>query len=154
MVSLQVHTFYCQLRHWNCCPVLCGDTYPVDDAVSDISVPAFHSGTQKGKTNEPMAKCKLFPPVPMAVPACCQQYKPQKHLEPCPGLLSSWAAALGRLLSQPFLQGKSSRSPKWWGVERTAAAFDCHAVLAGLCPGSLLALPTGITGGTLPLVPH
>lgn len=48
MVSLQVHTLCCQLRHWNYCPVikikiLLGDIYPVDNAVSDSSVPAFRS---------------------------------------------------------------------------------------------------------------
>lgn len=81
MVSLQVHIFYCQLRHWNYCPVLQGDTSPVDDAVPDTSVPAFHCrhwDGHKGKTdaNKSVAKSKLCPPVPTALPACYQQYKP------------------------------------------------------------------------------
>lgn len=98
-----------------------------------------HWDGHKGKTdaNKSVAKSKLCPPVPMALPACCQQYNPRNTQSP----------ALLCFQAGPQLWEGSFHSHSYRGN-----LPDCG--LPGLCPGSLLALPTATTTPTLsyPLV--
>lgn len=154
MVSSQVHTLYCQLRHWNYCPALLGVTHILWVKLCLRAVSQALGRSQRAD------KCQQGCGQTQALPTCtcsCTCLLSAVQTLGTPRALLWFASKLGCSSGKaPFTvphTGKTHQKPWVMRGGEDSSCLSLCAVLAGLCPGSLSALPAGTSLPTLSYPP-